>query len=114
MRLGAAFLAVALVGCGYSSRGSDLVCQPKKLVRNTPILCSDFTDVDVSLGVVQNGVGSMSAEDQWLVVDDVDIERKLDESIRHARLVKLTFDVKRWVWCPGKSDHVVTGVEDVK
>src|SRR5579859_447764 len=56
------FASAACGACGNSSVGNELEGQVKKVVKRTPIFCSDYVEADVSLGVIRNGVGSMSQE----------------------------------------------------
>lgn len=98
-----------LTGCGYSSKNNESIGQPKKVVNLTPILCNDRVDVDVSLGVMRGGVGSMSTEDLWLTVPHDSDQKLLTEAAAKGKLVKVNYDVKRLTWC--WSDHIVTRVE---
>ena len=43
-RLAVLVAALSLAACGYSSRDSELIGQVKKVVRNTPIICSEYED----------------------------------------------------------------------
>lgn len=90
-------LILSLTACGRSSSDNEVVGQIKKVVNKTPIVCSDYTEVHVSLGVMRNGVGSMSTEDITLALDNS--ERDLIERLKKARdegaVVKLTYDVER-------------------
>lgn len=106
--LGAALIA----GCGYTSQDNEMIGQVKKVQKNTPLICPDYTSVDVSLGVMRGGVGSMSSEDVWLTVDATDNERKLREANESGKLVKIKFEVWRLVVC--KKDHVVRSVEVIQ
>ena len=74
--------AMSLSGCfGYASKDNELLGQPKKLHNNTPIVCTDYTSVDVSLGVMVNGVGSMSTDDKTFLVADKAIKDTLNAII---------------------------------
>lgn len=101
-----------LSSCGYSSRNNDLTGQVKKVIHQTPIICPDRTDVDVSLGVMQNGVGSMSNQDLFLSVYDSTVEKELVDAAATGKPVKLEYGIKRWVWCG--EDHLVTGFTYLK
>lgn len=101
-----------LSGCGYSSKGNELVGQAKKVVNQTPILCEERSDADISLGVMRNGVGSMSTQDLWLTVPNEADKKLLTEAASQGLLVKVNYDIKRWTWC--WEDHIVTSVELVK
>lgn len=64
-------LPLALGGClGHTSRDNEAVGQVKRVHNNTPLLCPDYKDVDISLGVMRNGVGSMSTQDKWFFIQD--------------------------------------------
>ena len=101
-----------LTGCGYSARDNELTGQVKRVVKQTPIMCEDRTDADISLGVMRNGVGSMSTDDVQLTVANADDAKLLKEANESGALVKVTYDIKRWVWC--WQDHIITKVELVK
>lgn len=105
-------LVFAVSGCGYSSRNNEVVGQAKKVVNLTPILCSDRIDTDISLGVMRNGVGSMSTQDAWFTVPKESDQKLLNDAASAGKLVKVNYDVKRWVWC--WQDHIITHVEILK
>lgn len=92
-------LIVLLVGCGYSSRGNEVVAQVKYVSNRTPLLCPDYISAGVSLGVTKNGVGSMSTHDQVLVVPDNVIAETLKRAQANVNLVKLVVDEKRLPIC---------------
>ncbi len=103
-------LMLLLSACGYSSKQSEMIAQVKKVIEKTPVLCADFVEADVSLGVVRNGTGSLSKEDVSLYVpgpSDVAVLKKAGE---HGLLVKITYDVVRLggICVP---DHWVTHAE---
>ena len=105
-------LVIALVAsCGYSSRDNEVVGQVKKVVHKTPILCYDQTNADLSLGVIRNGVGSMSTQDIWVYVSNADHEKILKQANETGKIVKVKYDVARVRWC--SPDHLVTDVEIV-
>ena len=92
-------LCLCLTGCGFASRSNTLSGQVKKLVHETPLLCEDYTNVDVSLGVMRNGVGSVSKEDMWLTVASRDDAKLLEGAAKSGQIVDITYDVKRFNWC---------------
>jgi hypothetical protein len=100
-----------LASCGYSSRENEAVGQIKKVMLNTPIFCSDFYDVDLSLGVMRNGTGSMSTQDMWFVISkaDLDTVKKANEE---GSIVRITYDTQRLPWCT--EGHIASKVEIVK
>ena len=103
-----AFLLILVAACGNSSTGNESVGQVKKVVNKTPIICPDYVEVDLSLGVMRNGVGSLSKEDVVLAVDPgdkatVDAMKKAAED---GSIVKLGYDVHRISPC--WPDHRLT------
>lgn len=86
-------------GCGYEQLGVNTAGQVKKVIVNNPIICSAYTAVDLSLGVMRNGVGSMSTEDVYLTVVNTSDVQLLNKAVETGRLVKITYDTKRWTWC---------------
>lgn len=92
-------LPLILTACGMSSRDSELVGQVKKVGHITPILCPDRFDVDLSLGVLRGGVGSMSSEDVWATVNDPGMLATLKKANESGQIVKVSYDVYRFVWC---------------
>lgn len=95
-------------GCGYSSRDNELIGQAKKVVHNTPIICPDYYMVDVSLGVMRGGIGSMSTQDVWITVDDRHALDTINAAVTSGSIVKINYDVKRIAWCT--EDHVLNSV----
>jgi len=106
-------IIVALTGCGYSNRDVEVVGQVKRVVHNTPLICPDYDDIDLSLGVMRNGTGSMSTQDIYLnVMNKADLAT-LKEANSTGVLVKLTYDTKRVRICT-TSGREITKVELVK
>lgn len=87
--------AISLTACGLSASDNELVGQVKKVIRKTPIVCPDYDEADISLGVVRNGVGSMSHEDVTLYVTRADDSKLLKRAAETGLLVKVTYDVQR-------------------
>jgi hypothetical protein len=92
-------LMVFLTSCGYVSKDNEVVGQPKRIHKNTPIICPDFSDVDLSLGVLRNGVGSMSTDDIYLNIADKEQEKILNQAVNEGKLVKIHYDEFRFVVC---------------
>lgn len=90
---------LGLTACGYSHRQSEMTGQVKKLLNVTPIFCANRTDVDVSLGVIRNGVGSMSSEDVKATVANQQVLGVLKKAAETGALVKMTYDDARINWC---------------
>ena len=108
--VGALFLSM-LGGCGYSSTDNELIAQPKKVFHQTPIICPNRNDVDLSLGVMRGGVGSMSTQDMMLTVNDPKNVALLEKAIADGKLVKIHYNEFRFQWCQEESD--LTSVEIV-
>ncbi len=99
-------------GCGYSSIDNELVAQPKRMHNETPIICGDRVDVDLSLGFMKDGVGSMSTHDTTMLVSNSKHRDILNEAIQTNKLVKVHYDERRIVFCG--PEQIVTGVEIIK
>lgn len=82
--------------CGYTSRDNELVGQVKKVVARTPILCGDYYEADVSLGVLRNGGGSISHEDVEFYVVDGNNVAFLKQAAEEGFPVKIGYSIKRW------------------
>lgn len=105
-------LLILLSGCGYASRNNELIGQVKKVKHHTPLICPDYTDADISLGVMRNGVGSMSSEDVWIYIPTQELANKLTHAAETGELVKVNYDVKRLALCLPEAQ--MTQVEVVK
>lgn len=107
-----AALCVGLAGCfGTSSSNNTLIGQVKKVHSVTPIICGDRTDVDVSLGVIRGGVGSMSTQDMWLTVANPMAVSVLQYAADHGSIVKLTYDVERMTICWNNEEVTGAAIE---
>ena len=102
----------SLCSCGYSSLDNELIGQVKLVKNYTPLVCNNWNMTDISLGVMRNGVGSMSHEDVSLTVTDDKVLQKLKEANASGKLVKVMYDVKRWTWCV--DNYIVKSVEIVQ
>lgn len=98
-----------LSACGYSSQDNESIGQIKKVANMTPILCGKRTDVDLSLGVMRNGVGSMSQQDLWLTVRNPQLVNTLKKAAETGAIVKVKYDEARVNFC--WQDHELTSVE---
>ena len=107
------FLLLLLSGCGYSAIDSELVGQVKKVLHETPLICPyNFNSADISLGIMRNGVGSMSSEDVWVYVPDKENFDKLKLANDTGALVKITYDDARFTICV--PERKVSKVEFIK
>lgn len=87
--------------CGWSGREINGTGQVKTVRLDTPIGCPDYHEVDVSLGVMRGGVGSMSTHDMTLFVPE-DLVPKMKEAAAAGALINFTYDERRSAWCvPG-------------
>jgi len=105
-------ICLSLIGCGYSSNNNKMVAQPKKIHHNTPILCHNYTELDVSLGVLRNGSGSMSTEDVLLTVNNDKDQVVLQRAIDDGKLVEIHYDEFRLALCV--PEYQITSVEIIE
>ncbi len=101
--------ATLLAACGNSSSDNEAIGQVKKILKKTPIVCPDYTLVDISLGTMRNGVGSMSREDVFIAVDNTDRTAidQLTAAAETGAIVRVSYDVHRVSPC--WPDHRFTG-----
>jgi len=105
-------MLMVLTSCGYSSKDNEVIGQVKKVQNENPILCDEWISVDISLGVMRGGVGSMSTQDLWLYVANAEQSKLLRDSATNGNLVKITFSDKRFTWCVYK--RMITKIEVIK
>lgn len=88
-----------LTGClGNSSAGNDLIGQVKKVQHITPLVFADYYRADVSLGIMRDGVGSMSKEDMVLYIPNPDDQAVLTSAAETGKLVRITYNDARFRW----------------
>lgn len=92
--------------CGTGTANSEVTAQVKKVVHRTPLICPEYTEVDVSLGVMRNGVGSMSHEDLVLRVMDESQVPALEKAAKDGAIITLRYDIARLAAC--YPDHKLT------
>jgi hypothetical protein len=102
-------ICAVVAACGYTSRDVEAIGQVKRVAAVTPIICPNYKALDLSLGVMRNGVGSMSNEDIELLVDGEDMAAKLKASAEQGKIVKITYDMARITFCV--PDRVVRTVQ---
>lgn len=105
-------ILLMLTGCGYTYKGNVVTGQVKKVANKTPLICDDFNEADISLGVIRNGVGSMSTEDIDVYIPNKELLDKLKSAEHSGNLVKIIYDVKRLTLC--KPERQATDVEILK
>lgn len=93
---------------GYSSQNNELIGQVKSVKHFTPIICPEYDEVDISLGVMQNGVGSMSRQDVRLFIQTVSDVNVLKTANAKGSLVRIDYDERRVAIC--RTDNEVTKV----
>jgi len=89
-----------------------MVGQVKKVVEQTPIICGDYAEADISLGVLRNGGGSTSKEDVILYVTDQSLVPLLKQAAEAGTPVKVTYDIQRLAVC--RPDHWLTSVQVIE
>jgi hypothetical protein len=100
------FLALSLClalsacsACGLSSENNELSGQVKKATQQSRLFCPDQNLVDISLGIMRNGMGSPSKEDVELVVPDLAVFQALKVEAQRGGLVSVLYNERRVVWC---------------
>jgi hypothetical protein len=83
----------------YSSKDGELIGQAKKTITTNPIICPGVNNLDVSLGVVRNGTGSISSQDVWVTVTNPEDYKRAKEASSSGALVKVTYDQRRLAMC---------------
>lgn len=99
----------ACQACGHESKQNELSGQVKKLISRTPLICADYTEVDISLGYMKNGVGSISKEDVILTVRNPQDIALLKKAADSGAIVKGTYNVFRFSIC--EPDHELLSVQ---
>lgn len=99
-KLAILLLPLCLGGClGYTGRDGEATGQAKKVTLVTNLLCPDYYAIDISLGVMRNGVGSMSNQDMWLTVRDVVDIQKMKAAAANGSIVRIKYDSVRMPVC---------------
>jgi hypothetical protein len=106
-------VTISLAGCfGERSRDNTALGQVKRVHHETPMVCLDYDDADISLGVMQNGVGSMSQQDVDFYVPSRSDFDLLQQAALSGKLVRIMYDEARVHWCV--EDYTITKVEIVQ
>ncbi len=108
---GALYLLYLLLSVAIGSSGEIVSFGRVKTIMNTtPLLCGDFVDMNISIGV------SNSSNSQYYILDDIWMNLNSPDHIKIAKeaqesgkLVKVTYDYARYAPCRNKSD--VTKIE---
>lgn len=111
LKTACAFLMVSLLSsCGNSSVDGEAIGQSKKVTYVTPVFCPDYYAFDMSLGVIQNGSGSVSTQDFWYTVYDPIIIAKLKNAVKIGAIVKIKYTARRFAVCT--EDYILTGIDE--
>lgn len=94
-------LSLLLCSCGMSEIGTKGIAQVKRVHSVNPILCPQYKVLDASLGVMINGIGSMSTQDIYLTVTD-EQATFLQQAAERGKLVELTYSTRRLTLCEEK------------
>jgi hypothetical protein len=92
-------LLVLGTGCGLSAKDTEAVGQVKRIAHQTPLICPEQYILDMSLGVLRGGNGSMSKEDLFIRVQSPDQLKLLNEAALSGQPVRVTYDVQRVAFC---------------
>lgn len=115
-RIVSTLLLLGLTGCasmcGFQAHDNTAIAQVKKTVHETPLLCPNYDEADLSLGVIRGGVGSMSTDDIWMTVADPKLYEMLNAAQNAGHLVRVTYSTYRLTFCI--PDHIITAVEVVE
>lgn len=92
-------LALACGGCishcGHGELDVVVIGQPKAIIKENNIICKNKQLLDMSLGVMRNGVGSMSTQDKIYWIINKNDEVLLQSAIKEGKLVEITYDSYR-------------------
>jgi hypothetical protein len=102
-------IILLLSGCGYSARNIEAIGQVKRIADITPLFCPDRQEVDLSLGVMRNGSGSMSTQDLYLNVLSGEQLKLLKQAAESGKLVKIVYDALRLPVCT--NPYLIKSVE---
>lgn len=113
--VGGVIFGIYLLYCGLTTmyaRDGEMIGQAKKLTYVTPLwssICPSYYAFDVSLGVLQNGVGSMSTQDVVFTVQDINDLPEMKKAVERGAIVKVRYDTRRLAVCT--ENHLSTGFE---
>lgn len=106
-----ALIGVALFadGCGHSAKNSELIGQVKSVSMETPLICPDRAEADISLGILRDGSGSMSKHDVDALITKPEHLKIMRGAAETGHLVRVTYDKRRAPWCG--PNIIITNVE---
>ncbi len=109
------FFGIYLLYTGFTTMyalDGELIGQAKKIRLATPLwssICPTYYSLNVSVGVIQNGTGSMSTQDVWLTVRDTADLPAMQKAVEAGAIVKVKFDTRRLAACT--DDYYVTAFQ---
>jgi hypothetical protein len=106
-----AAIVATLSGCGYSQMDSEMSGQVKRMIHLTPIICPNYYEVDFSLGVMRDGVGSMSTQDVYVTVP-AELLPKVKEIANSGKPATITYNKARFALCT--EERIVTDIQPMK
>jgi hypothetical protein len=111
----AACFGVYLLYCGFTTmygRDGEVIGQAKRLTMVTPFwssFCQPYYELDLSLGVLQNGVGSISKQDMIFTVLNTEDLPKMKAAVEAGSIIKVKYDTRRLAACT--ATYLATGLE---
>lgn len=99
-------LIILTISCGYSHRDNEIVGQPKSVESTTPIFCPEQNILHMSLGVMRNGVGSMSVQDILINIPDSTLVPKLKKVVEEGKIINAKTNEARFRWCNQEKELV--------
>lgn len=120
--LSIALISLAVIGCsggmsdgcwGWKAKDMDGSGQVKRVGKMTPQFCPDYSIVDISLGVMRDGKGSMSVHDMELFIEPQHVPA-LKLAAEQGEIIKFTYDVRRTENCVPKERLTSFTVENAK
>ena len=108
---------IYLIYCGFTTmyaKDGEVIGQAKSITQVTPFwsVCEPYYALDISLGVLQNGVGSISKSDMVFTVRNTADLASMRKAAEHGSLVRVKFDTRRLAACT--EDYLSTGFEPVQ
>lgn len=99
--------SITIIGCsggmndgcgGWSEKEISGTGQVKRVGLQNNIVCPNYYEADISLGIMRNGVGSVSTHDMVFFIPDSMLKDFRTYSEKGS-IVNFTYDVRRFDWC---------------
>lgn len=85
--------------CGWSETEVTGAGQIKQVSKRSPSLfCPDYYMIDVSLGIMRNGSGSVSKEDINIFIEEKDVA-ELRSAAANSSIIEFTYNTRRFSNC---------------